>query len=485
VPLVAGVDSSTQSTKVELRDVDTGQVIGAGRAAHPATVPPRSEQAPEAWWSALVEAMAGALAGAGRHATPRDVIGVAVAAQQHGLVVLDRRCEWLRPAVLWNDTRSAEDAERLASRFGASHWVDACGSVPLAAFTLSKLAWLRRCEPETFADMAHAVLPHDWLTFQLTGRLVTDRGDASGTGYWSPTENRYRLDLLALVDGERDWAHALPAVLGPWNPAGPLTPAAAEALGLPAGIPVAAGTGDNMAAALGVGLRSGEAVVSIGTSGTVFSRSERPARDPTGAVAGFADATGRFLPLVCTLNAVLVTEAIARLLGVDHTGLDALALAAPSGSDGLTLVPYLAGERTPNRPDATGTLQGIRPDVSRELLARSAFEGVVCGLLEGLEALAAAEVPTGAGRLVLVGGGARSGAYRQVLATLSGRPVTVPPHGEIVSAGASLQAAVLVTGADPDALVDAWQLRTGERTEPGPGAATSDEVRQRFAAARG
>jgi xylulokinase len=216
----------------------------------------------------------------------------------------------------------------------------------------------------------------------------------------------------------------------------------------------------------------------------VFATSEHPTRDPTGAIAGFADATGRYLPLVCTLNAALVTETVGRLLGVDHPGLDRLALAAPSGCGGLVLVPYLAGERTPNRPEATGTLQGITNDVTRETLARAAFEGVVCSLLEGLDALGAAGVPTQAGRMVLLGGGARSMAYRQVLATLSGRPVTVMADSEIVSAGAALQAAVVATGSDPADVADAWNLREGDTTDPGPGPARSEEVRHRFTVAR-
>ena len=485
MPLVAGVDSSTQSTKVELRDVFTGQVVGSGRADHPAAAPPRSEQAPSAWWAALVEAMAKALTAADRRATPADVGAIAVAAQQHGLVVLDRGKEVLRPAKLWNDTESAEDSDRLIGRLGANGWVDACGSVPGPSFTVSKLAWLGRREPETFARIAHVLLPHDWLTFRLTGQLVTDRGDASGTGYWSPGENKYRLGLLSLVDSEMDWAPTLPTVLGPWDQAGTLTRAAAEQLGLPVDTPVAAGTGDNMAGALGAGLRPGEVGISIGTSGTVFSRCERPCADPTGTIAGFADATGRFLPLVCTLNASLVTESIGRILAVDHSGLDRLALAAPSGSGGLVLVPYLAGERTPNRPDATGTLCGIRTDLTREWLARAAFEGVVCSLLDGLDALTAAGVPTGAGPIVLLGGGARSAGYRQVLASLSGRPVTVPTDGESVSAGAALQAGVLVTHTDPDVMADAWGLRQGRVTAPVEDGDSSDAVRRRFAAARG
>jgi len=329
------------------------------------------------------------------------------------------------------------------------------------------------------------VLPHDWLTYSLTGRFVTDRGDASGTGYWSPRGDEYRIDLLELIDRDVDWAGALPTVLGPWDQAGSLTAEAAAALGLPVGTPVAAGTGDNMAGALGTGLRPGEVAISVGTSGTVFAQSERPIQDPTGAIAGFADATGRYLPLVCTLNATLVTAAISRLLSVDHSGLDDLALAAPSGCAGLVLVPYLVGERTPNRPNATGTLEGIRSDVSRELLARAAFEGVVCSLLEGLDALEAAGVPTRTGRLVLLGGGARSSAYRQVLATLAGRPVTVLYDNEIVAAGAAVQAAVLATGSDPTDVAEAWGLREGETTAPGSGSATSEAVRRRFVKARG
>ncbi len=485
MPLVAGIDSSTQSTKVELRDIATGRVVGAGRAAHPGAVPPRSEQAPDSWWAALIEAMSGALDQASRGAGPTDVEALAVAGQQHGLVVLDRARQVLRPAKLWNDTESSRDAARLVDQLGAGEWVDACGSVPVAAFTVTKLSWLRRSEPATLARIEHVLLPHDWLTFRLTGELVTDRGEASGTGYWSPSENRYRFDLLALVDDGKEWAGSLPRVLGPWDQAGGLTPDAAGALGLTPGTPVAVGTGDNMAGALGIGLVPGEIAISIGTSGTVFATSDRPGRDPSGAVTGFADATGHFLPLVCTLNASLVTEAVGRLLSAGHELLDQLALAAPAGAGGLVLVPYLAGERTPNRPDATGTLHGIRTDISRELLARAAFEGVVCGLLEGLDALGAVGVPTSSGRLVLAGGGGRSVAYRTVLASLAGRPVTVPAHDEIVSAGAALQAAVLASRSTPDDLIGAWGLREGLVVDPGPDAGASAGIRRRYADARG
>ncbi len=340
---------------------------------------------------------------------------IAVAGQQHGMVALDADREVVRPAKLWNDTESAADAAWLLDQLdgGAAAWAAACGSVPVAAFTITKLSWLHRKEPASWERLAHVVLPHDWLTFRLTDRLVTDRGDASGTGYWSPATGAYRFDLLGIVDADRDWSTVVPEVLGPFDRAGEWR-----------GAVVAPGTGDNMAAALGVGLRPGDVAVSIGTSGTVYTMSEGPTADDTGAVAGFADATGRFLPLVCTLNATKVTEAVRRLLGVDHAAFDELVLEAPPGARGLTLLPYLDGERTPNRPDATGVLGGLRADVDRADLARASVEGVICGLLDGLDALAAFAPCDG--RLVVVGGGARSAGYRRVLADLTGRAVVVP-----------------------------------------------------------
>jgi xylulokinase len=248
------------------------------------------------------------------------------------------------------------------------------------------------------------------------------------------------------------------------------------------GAVVTAGTGDNMSGALGIGLRSGDIAVSIGTSGTVYAVSDHPTSDPSGTVAGFADATGRHLPLVCTLNATKVTEAVRRLLGVEHAELDSLANAAPPGAGGLTLLPYLDGERTPDRPDATGVLAGIRSDVSREQLARAAVEGVVCGLLDGLDALTA-HAPTG-GRLTLVGGGARSRAYRQVLADLSGRVVHVPDAAEQVATGACVQAAAVASGADFADIADRWTLGAGDLVEPGTDASAAAEVRAAYATLR-
>jgi xylulokinase len=344
----------------------------------------------------------------------------------------------------------------------------------VASFTITKLAWLAQHEPEVCARVRHVLLPHDWLTFRLTGAMTTDRGDASGTGYWSPTAGAWASELLTMVDPsdpDRDWQACLPRVLAADDAAGPLLPEAADAFGLAndATAPiVAAGTGDNMAAALGVALRPGDTAVSLGTSGTVFAVSDGFVGDPTGAVAGFADASGRFLPLVCTLNATLVTETIAALVGADIAELDALAAAEPAGAGGMVLVPYLAGERTPNRPLASGAVAGLRTDARRAQLARAAFEGVVCGLLDGLDALdaaTAATAATGEGRLVLVGGGSRSATYRQTLADLAGRVVTVPHARELVALGACVQAAAAVEGGDPLAVAQRWRLSEGEHVE--------------------
>ena len=463
MPLVAGVDSSTQSTKVEVRDLDTGAVVARGAAPHPATTPPRSEQDPAAWWRAFETAWAAAGA--------PDVAGISVAGQQHGLVALDADGAVIRPAKLWNDTEAAPDAtwliEQLPGR--AADWAGAVGLVPVASFTIAKLSWLRRIEPGNWSRLAQVVLPHDWLTSRFTGRFITDRGDASGTGYWSPAAGEYRWDLLAVIDRDRDWSPAVPRVAGP-----------TEVVGEWRGAAVACGTGDNMGAALGLGLRAGTAVISLGTSGTVYTVAEAPTADASGTVAGFADATGRFLPLVCTLNATKVTDSVARLLGVDHHGLAQLALQAPLGANGVTLLPYLDGERTPNLPQARGVLSGIPSDVERSDLARAAFEGVACGLLDGLDALRA-HAPVD--RVVLVGGGSRSAAFRQVLSQLCPFPVSLADADEAVATGACVQAAVAAAGGDHASVAGRWGLGAGERLSDGahPDAAT---VRSRYAAQR-
>ena len=473
--LVAGVDSSTQSTKVEIRDLATGRVVGAGSAPHPTVTPPVSEQPPDSWWSAFESALAmaeqqAASAVARGEAT---IAAISVGGQQHGMVALDAEDRAVHPAKLWNDTESAPDADWLISQFGGGDagraaWVAAVGSVPVAALTVTKLSWLHRTHPDAWARIAHIVLPHDFVTFKMTGRFTTDRGDASGTGYWSPATGAYVDEVLALIDRDRDWSGVLPAVVGPYEPVGTFGAAV-----------VAPGTGDNMAAALGVGLRTGDAVISAGTSGTAYAVSSAAASDPSGEVAGFADATGQFLPLVCTLNAAKVIDAVTRLLGVDHDEFDRLALAA-DGASVPTLLPYFDGERTPNRPMATGVISGLRTDVSREALARATFDGVACGLVDAFDSLRRHAVVDG--RIVLVGGLARSVAFRRVLAGLVDVPIVVSDAEQAVATGAAVQAAAVLEQVDAATIQERWGLGGGTPIEDGldPG-----DLRDRYAELRG
>ena len=467
-PVVVGVDSSTQSTKVEARLLTTGEVVGTGTAKHPPTEPPVSEQDPRAWWDALVDAM-------GQLGDVRsDVVAVSIAGQQHGLVLLDADGAPVRPAKLWNDTTSAPQADRLVAELGAERWAEQTGSVPVPSFTITKLAWVAEHEPAALARAARIMLPHDYLTWRLTDAHVTDRGDASGSGWYDAASGEHRAELLAAAVGADGFDAAVPDVLGPTDVAGELTSAAAAALGLTAGIAVGPGSGDNMGAALGLGLGAGDAAISLGTSGTAFAVSATPTRDPSGAVAGFASASGDFLPLVCTLNATKVTDTVARWLGTDAPGLAELAAAAYDDPGGVTVVPYFDGERTPNLPDATGTILGLTNTTTREQLALAAHDGVLCGLLNGVDALAAVGA-TVDGRLFLVGGGARSSAYRQRLADLSGRTVVVPDTDETVATGAAVQAAVIADASSLSEVAERWSLGAGDRIEPARDASAARE----------
>jgi xylulokinase len=361
------------------------------------------------------------------------------------MVTLDEAGESVRPALLWNDTRSAGAATELIEKLGgAQAWAEATGSVPVASMTVTKLAWLAAHEPANADRVASVLLPHDYLTWQLCGRpagAATDRGDASGTLYWSPATGDYRTDLLGMAFGRTP---KLPKVLGPSEQAGETA----------SGAVVSAGTGDNMGAALGLGIEPGDVVVSLGTSGTVFAVHDKPTADPSGIVAGFADATGRFLPLVCTLNAARVLTSTAAMLGVDVQRFDQLALAAEPGAGGLVLLPYLDGERTPNLPGAAGSLHNLRRGaMTPENLARAAVEGMLCGLADGLDAVRAHGVVVR--RVLLIGGAARSPAVQAAAPTVFGVPVTVPPPAQYVALGAARQATWALTGSvEPPA----WSL---------------------------
>ncbi|RTE50429.1 FGGY family carbohydrate kinase [Actinobaculum sp. 352] len=438
--LVAGVDSSTQSCKVVVRDL-AGNIVREGRAPHP----PGTAVDPALWWNAMLSAVqaAGGL---------MDVEAISVGAQQHGMVAMDERGNVLRDALMWNDTSSAPAVVALNDELGADEWVRRTG-LPLAvSFTVTKLRWLRDNEPDNAAEAAAVILPHDYLTWRLKGGepgnlnmddLTTDRSDASGTAYWSGETEDYCHDLVEVALGHR--VH-LPRVLGPRESAG----VTAEGLpGIPAGIPIGVGGGDNACAALALGLEIGDAVISMGTSGTVYARTDRPVHDFSGVVSSYADASGAHLPLSATLNAARDVDVVARLLGRDHGEIAYLASVASPGCDGLTLLPYFEGERTPNLPDARASLYGMNiANTTPANLARAAVEGMLCSQVVMLNATIDLGVPVE--RVLIIGGAARSAAVRAILPQIIDKPIFAPEPGEYVAQGAAMQAVAALTGDFPD-----------------------------------
>lgn len=447
--LVAGIDSSTQSCKVVICDAASGEVIRSATSPHPHG----TEVDPQHWWQALqhtIEAAGGI----------DDVSAVSVGAQQHGMVCLDDSAQVVRDALLWNDTRSAAAADQLVGELGgAAEWAGRVGVVPVAAFTAAKLRWLADNEPGHADATAAVCLPHDWLTWRLSGSadiadLRTDRSDASGTGYFSAETGTYDLELLELaLRGRRP---AVPAVLGPRDSPGRT----------PGGAVLGPGAGDNAAAALGLAATAGDCVVSLGTSGVVSAVGLAAPHDPEGIVAGFADATGNQLPLVCTLNGAPVLAAVAAMLQVDFDEFDRLALSAPAGADGLTLVPYFDGERSPNLPHATGALHGV---TTRNLvpanIARAAVEGLLGSMAYCIGKIA--DQGIAAKRIILIGGGARSEAIRRIAPAMFATTVDVPEPAEYVALGAARQAAWVLSGREQQ---PEWQtsVATTYRADPKP-----------------
>ncbi|GAA3919948.1 xylulokinase [Microbacterium invictum] len=462
--IVAGVDSSTQSCTVELRDADTGMLRGTGRAPHPVTFPPVSQQHPDDWWRAFESAFGRAVEDAGVSA--REIGAISVAAQCHGLVLLGSNGRPLRRAKLWNDTESAPQAKQMVEELGSGAWADAIGSVPTAAFTITKLAWIAENEPYLLDMVSKILVPHDYLTYRLAGRAVTDRSDASGTGYYAAHQGRWRVDLLdQFVARGLDWASFLPEVLGPNELAGRILPDVAASFGLRSDVIVGPGAGDQHAGALGVGVREGDVVYSLGTSGVVFTESSSPVFDHRGDVDGVADAAGGYLPLACTLNSTKVTDSVARWLGVSLDELAALALEAPDSDDRPVFLAYLDGERTPNRPDATGLLGGLTTATTRAQIARAAFEGVLFGIVSGHDAIRSAGAPAD-GSVTAVGGGSKSPAYRQFLADILQTPVLTKDLSEATARGACIQAAAVLAVGDVAEVRDAWAPATTTSTPP-------------------
>ncbi|MFT0848021.1 FGGY family carbohydrate kinase [Actinomycetaceae bacterium L2_0104] len=438
--LVAGVDSSTQSCKVTIRDVSTGKIVRMGRSSHPVS----TQINPERWWNALLEAFIGA-------GGLNDVDAISIGAQMQGMICLDEQGRVIRDAMLWNDTSCAPSIDALNEEFGAQHWIRRTGSPLVVASTVAKARWLRDNEPQNAARTAAICLPHDYLTWRLRGfgpdnpdlsELTTDRSDASGTGYWSAEKDEWDEELLEIGLGKRA---ILPTILGPRDCAGVT---ASGLPGIPPGIPLGVGGGDNALGALALGLEVGDGILSIGTSGTAFARASSVINDPSGLVSSYADCTGDLLPMAATLNAARDLDAATRILGRDHDEISSLARQAAPGAEGVTLLPYFEGERTPYLPTARGSVHGLSLDnANPRNLARAFVEGMVCGLIVGLNAVIDLGIPIN--RLLVIGGAARNRAVQQVLTQVTPIPIVIPKPSEYVTVGAAMQAVAAVTGEFP------------------------------------
>ena len=421
---VLGVDSSTQSVKIVVRDAETGELINSASRPHP----DGTEVDPQHWFDALTDAIAevGGL---------NSVDAISIAGQQHGMIVLDESGEVIRPALLWNDTRSGSQAEALNSEFPDIH--QRVGSKLVASFTASKLRWLRENEPENAKKVRAVALPHDWLSWKISGSnnledIFTDRSDASGTGYFNPFNDSYELDIVKSALGHTN-VH-LPKLISP------------NAFGFnDDALKIAAGAGDNAGAALGLGAKVGDLVISLGTSGTAYLISSSGSSDASGEVAGFADATGNFLPLACTLNAAKIFATTSSMLSISFDEFSGLALSARSGAEGLMFLPHLDGERTPNRPDAKGQLHNItHSNFTAANICRASIEGVIGSMAYATQALL--NLGHSFERIILIGGAARNPAVQQIAADLFAHEIVVPAESEYVADGAAKQAAWALSG---------------------------------------
>jgi len=449
--LLVGIDSGTQSTKVLILDANPGKVVATSAEPYdliPNLPPGAKEQHPHTWRDATQKAFRKALALAA--ARPGEVKAIGVSGQQHGFVPLDKNGQVIRPAKLWCDTSTAPECDEIMARVGGlKKTIRTMGNAVLPGFTASKILWLKKREPKNYARLATVLLPHDYLNFWLTGEKMMEYGDASGTALLDVKTRKWSDKVLRAIDpglGGR-----LPPLIPSDQPAGRLQPATAKALGLSPDVLVSAGGGDNMMEAIGTGnTRPGVITASFGTSGTIYACSEKPVVDPAGEIAAFCDSTNRWLPLLCTMNVTVATEMVRRDFGMDVKTFDATVARAKPGSDGLILLPYLEGERTPNVPDGTGVFCGVTPKTfTAEHFARAAMEGVTLGMNYGLRRLA--ELGVKPKQIRATGGGANSKVWRQIMADIFNAEVVTLNVREGAAYGAALQA------------FWCWRLQQGEK----------------------
>jgi xylulokinase len=453
--LLIGIDSGTQSTKALVVDANNGKVHGAASKSYdliPNLPPGAKEQHPHTWRDATARAIKSALKQA--RAKASEVVAIGVSGQQHGFVPLDKKGAVIRPAKLWCDTSTAAECDEITAKLGGpKKTIAALGNAVLPGFTASKILWLKKHEPKNFAKLATVLLPHDYLNFWLTGDRVMEYGDASGTALLDVRKRRWSADTLKAIDA--GLTDKLPPLISSDQPAGCLRTATAEELGLKPGILVSAGGGDNMMGAIGTGnTRQGIVTASFGTSGTIYACANKPVVDPAGEIAAFCDSSNRWLPLLCTMNVTVATEMVRNDFGMSHAEFEATARKARPGCDGLVLLPYLEGERTPNVPDGTGVYFGVNTRTfTAGHFARATMEGVTLGMNYGLRRLA--ELGVKAKQIRATGGGANSKLWRQIMADIFNAEVVTLKVGEGAAYGAALQA------------LWCWRLQKGDRVNIG------------------
>jgi xylulokinase len=449
--LVLGIDSGTQSTKVVAVDANTRTLLGTGAQTYdliPNLPPGAKEQHPHTWRDAAGKAIRQALRGA--KAVAAEVKAIGVSGQQHGFVPLDEKGEVIRPAKLWCDTSTVTECEEIMAALGGQKGaIKAIGNAVLPGFTASKILWLIKHEPQHFKKLSTVLLPHDYLNFWLTGQKVMEYGDASGTALFDVRKRKWSEAVLGIID--EDLADKLPALIPSDRPAGRLQSSTAKELGLNTDVLVSAGGGDNMMGAIGTGnTRPGVITASFGTSGTIYGCAEKPVVDSRGEIAAFCDSTNRWLPLLCTMNVTVATEMVRNDFKMAHDQFSNTASRAPAGCDGLFLLPYLEGERTPNVPEGTGVFVGVNPRTfTAPHFARATMEGVTLGMNYGLRRLAQLGVkPT---QIRATGGGAKSKLWRQIMADIFDAEVVTLKVSEGAAYGAALQA------------LWCWRLQQGEK----------------------
>jgi xylulokinase len=449
--LILGVDSGTQSTKVLVVDARNGKVLAQAAQSYgliPNLPPGAKEQHPHTWRSATATAIKSALKSA--KASKDEVAAIGVSGQQHGFVPLDKNGEVIRPAKLWCDTTTAAECDEITRKLGGlKAAIREVGNAVLPGFTAPKILWLKNHEPKNFARLNTVLLPHDYLNFWLTGEKVMEFGDASGTALLNVKTRKWSQPVLNAIDGKL--AEALPPLIGSDQPAGHLHASTAKQLGLNTNVLVSAGGGDNMMGAIGTGnTQPGVVTASFGTSGTIYACAEKPVIDPQGEIAAFCDSTNRWLPLLCTMNVTVATEMVREDFELTHDQFAAQAAKAPVGSDGLLLLPYLEGERTPNVPDGTGVWLGANQKTfTAPHFARAAMEGVTLGMNYGLQRLAQLGVKPK--QIRATGGGAKSKFWRQIMADVFNAEVVTIQVSEGAAYGAALQA------------LWCWRQQKGER----------------------